>query len=72
MHFITPAVIRVIARIPVKGGEVEGRKMAPSIPLMRDPRNPMSRSSRTCREQMRARKLEDEKGVSSIQTVQEL
>ena len=48
-------------KVPLKGGEVEGRKMATSTssPLL-GLRHPTSRFSRTGREQIRARNLEDE------------
>ena len=67
-HLMLSAMSRVSDRVPVKGGEVEGRKMAMSTSsLPPGLRYPTSRSSRTGREQMRARKLEDEMIASSIQ-----
>ena len=57
-------------RLPVNGGEVEGRKMALSgMPV---PRYPISRSLRIGREQMRTRSSEAGKGVTSISKIQEL
>ena len=63
------AMSRVSDRVPVKGGGVEGRKMSMSTSsLPPGLRYPTSKSSRAGREQMRARKLDDEMIASSIQT----